>query len=82
MSLLQTANCQLPSDLWQFYKKSESYLFRRKNLSRKYLFLRLPTVYEIYPLTELHLKEVLTLNLRCFKQGENYTKYTFSYLLE
>jgi ribosomal-protein-alanine N-acetyltransferase len=38
-------------------------------------------VYEICPLTELHLKEVLTLNLRCFKEGENYTKYTFSYLL-
>ncbi len=38
-------------------------------------------VYKICPLTELHLKEVLTLNLRCFKEGENYTKYTFSYLL-
>lgn len=40
-----------------------------------------PTVYEIRPLTEKHLKEVLKLNLRCFKAGENYTKYTFSYLL-
>jgi [ribosomal protein S18]-alanine N-acetyltransferase len=40
-----------------------------------------PTVYEICPLTEKHLKEVLKLNLRCFKSGENYTKYTFSYLL-
>jgi ribosomal-protein-alanine N-acetyltransferase len=39
------------------------------------------TVYEIRPLTEQHLKEVLILNLRCFKEGENYTKYTFSYLL-
>jgi len=38
-------------------------------------------VYEIRPLTELHLWEVLTLNLRCFKEGENYTKHTFSYLL-
>ena len=38
-------------------------------------------VYEIRPLTELHLREVLTLNLRCFNEGENYTKYTFSYLL-
>ncbi|MEJ7699673.1 MAG: hypothetical protein WKF71_08535 [Pyrinomonadaceae bacterium] len=46
------------------------------------MFLRPSTVYEIRPLTELHLKEVLTLNLRCFKEGENYTKYTFSYLLE
>lgn len=37
--------------------------------------------YEIRPLTEKHLKEVLKLNLRCFKEGENYTKHTFSYLL-
>lgn len=40
-----------------------------------------PTVYIIRPLTEKHLKEVLQLNLRCFKAGENYTKHTFSYLL-
>lgn len=40
-----------------------------------------PTVYEIRPLTDKQLKEVLNLNLRCFKAGENYTKYTFSYLL-
>ena len=39
------------------------------------------TVYEIRPLTEKQLGEVLKLNLRCFKAGENYTKYTFSYLL-
>ena len=39
------------------------------------------TEYEIRPLTEKHIKEVLKLNLRCFKFGENYTKYTFSYLL-
>lgn len=39
------------------------------------------TVYEIRPLTEKQLSEVLKLNLRCFKAGENYTKYTFSYLL-
>ena len=40
-----------------------------------------PTVYEIHPLTDKQLKEVLQLNLRCFKAGENYTKHTFSYLL-
>jgi len=39
------------------------------------------TVYEIHPLTEKHLKEVMRVNLRCFKKGENYTKHTFSYLL-
>lgn len=39
------------------------------------------TSYEIHPLTDKQLKEVLNLNLRCFKAGENYTKYTFSYLL-
>ncbi len=41
----------------------------------------LPTTYEVRLLTEKHLKEVLVLNLRCFKNGENYTKHTFSYLL-
>jgi len=40
-----------------------------------------PTVYEIHPLTEKHLKEVMRVNLRCFKKGENYTKHTFSFLL-
>jgi ribosomal-protein-alanine N-acetyltransferase len=39
------------------------------------------TTYEIRPLTDAHLKEVLKLNLRCFKTGENYTKFTFNYLL-
>lgn len=39
------------------------------------------TTYTIRPLTEKQLKEVLKLNLRCFKAGENYTKYTFAYLL-
>jgi [ribosomal protein S18]-alanine N-acetyltransferase len=39
------------------------------------------TDYSAHPLTEKHLKEVLLLNQRCFKKGENYTKYTFSYLL-
>ena len=39
-----------------------------------------PTTYRLVPLTEKHSKEVLRLNLRCFKNGENYTKYTFSYL--
>ena len=40
-----------------------------------------PTVYEIHPLTDKQLKEVLKLNLCCFKAGENYTKHTFAYLL-
>lgn len=39
------------------------------------------TTYEIRPLTDKHLDQVLQLNQRCFKKGENYTKYTFSYLL-
>ena len=39
------------------------------------------TVYAIRPLTEKQMSEVLKLNLRCFKAGENYTKFTFSYLL-
>ena len=40
-----------------------------------------PTRYEIHPLTEKNLKEVLRLNLRCFKKGENYNKHTFSFLM-
>jgi ribosomal-protein-alanine acetyltransferase len=40
-----------------------------------------PTVYEIRLLGEKHIKELLALNLRCFKKGENYNKHTFSYLL-
>jgi ribosomal-protein-alanine acetyltransferase len=40
-----------------------------------------PCVYEMHPLTDKHLKEVLKLNLRCFRTGENYTKFTFNYLL-
>lgn len=40
-----------------------------------------PATYEIHPLTDKYLKEVLYLNGRCFKKGENYTKHTFSFLL-
>lgn len=39
-----------------------------------------PTTYSLRPLTERQSKEVLRLNLRCFRNGENYTKYTFAYL--
>ena len=39
------------------------------------------TTYELHPLTDKHLKEVMRVNLRCFKKGENYTKHTFSFLL-
>lgn len=39
------------------------------------------TSYEICTLTDKHLKEVLNLNLRCFREGENYTQHTFDYLL-
>ena len=39
------------------------------------------TTYEIYPLTLDNLAEVLKLNIRCFRNGDNYTKYTFDYLL-
>ena len=39
-----------------------------------------PTSYTVRPLTEKNLREVLKLNLRCFRNGENYTRYTFTYL--
>ncbi|MDM7922375.1 MAG: ribosomal protein S18-alanine N-acetyltransferase [Pyrinomonadaceae bacterium] len=37
--------------------------------------------YSIRTLTRKDLKEVIKLNARCFRNGENYTKHTFSYLL-
>ncbi len=40
-----------------------------------------PTAYKIVPLTIDHLSDVLRLNIRCFRNGDNYTKYTFEYLL-
>ena len=39
------------------------------------------TTYAIRRLDKENLKELLLLNLRCFKRGENYTKHTFDYLL-
>lgn len=39
------------------------------------------TEYRIRPLTTEHLPEVLRLNIRCFRNGDNYTKHTFEYLL-
>jgi [ribosomal protein S18]-alanine N-acetyltransferase len=40
-----------------------------------------PTPYEIRPLTIDQLSEVLRLNIRCFRNGDNYTRHTFEYLL-
>lgn len=40
-----------------------------------------PTTYDILPLTFDQLTEVMKLNNRCFRNGENYTKSTFKYLL-
>ena len=37
--------------------------------------------YAIHPLTLDHLPEALRLNIRCFRNGDNYTKHTFEYLL-
>jgi len=40
-----------------------------------------PTEYDIRPLTLDQLADVLRLNIRCFRNGDNYTKHTFEYLL-
>ena len=40
-----------------------------------------PTTYSLHPLTADDLNEVLRLNLRCFQNGENYTRHTFAFLL-
>src|SRR5205809_2326633 len=39
------------------------------------------TAYDIRALTMDQLPEVLRLNIRCFRDGDNYTKHTFDYLL-
>jgi [ribosomal protein S18]-alanine N-acetyltransferase len=39
------------------------------------------TSYAIRPLTEKQIPEVVKLNARCFKSGENYSKGTFNFLL-
>ena len=39
------------------------------------------TSYSIAPLTPDDLASLVALNLRCFRNGENYTKHTFLYLL-
>lgn len=39
-----------------------------------------PTKYTIAPLTANQSDTVVRLNARCFRKGENYTKYTFAYL--
>jgi ribosomal-protein-alanine N-acetyltransferase len=38
--------------------------------------------YHVRPLTRKQLGEVIRLNLRCFANGDNYSKYTFEYLFE
>jgi ribosomal-protein-alanine N-acetyltransferase len=40
-----------------------------------------PSTYQVRPLTLRQIGEVLRLNSRCFRNGENYTRHTFSYLL-
>lgn len=40
-----------------------------------------PTIYAVRPLGPGDLDELIGLNFRCFENGENYTKHTFSYLL-
>lgn len=40
-----------------------------------------PTTYRVDRLRPTDLNELLRLNFRCFDNGENYTKHTFSYLL-
>lgn len=40
-----------------------------------------PMSYAVRPLTVDHKSQVLKLNIRCFRNGDNYTKYTFDYLL-
>ncbi|HEX6124717.1 MAG TPA: ribosomal protein S18-alanine N-acetyltransferase [Pyrinomonadaceae bacterium] len=57
-------------------------LFVPVEVSEPEVVIPAPTVaYSIHPLTQKHLNEVLRLNVRCFRNGENYTKHTFNYLL-
>ncbi len=40
-----------------------------------------PTTYEVKRLGLEQMPEVMRLNIRCFRNGDNYTKFTFEYLL-
>jgi ribosomal-protein-alanine acetyltransferase len=40
-----------------------------------------PTTYSINPVSHQNLPEIVRLNLRCFRNGENYSKHTFNYLM-
>lgn len=40
-----------------------------------------PTEYQVHPLTTDQVKELVRLNVRCFTNGDSYTKHTFTYLL-
>src|SRR5687768_13211367 len=56
-------------------------IFGPERVTRKSHAIAAPqTTYSVRPLTERQLKEVLKLNQRCFRNGENYTKHTFAYL--
>ena len=41
-----------------------------------------PTKYTVQPLTIANIKDLLALNIRCFTNGDSYTKHTFNYLLD
>ena len=40
-----------------------------------------PTTYQVKPLTEHHLSELMGLSVRCFRGSETYNRETFEYLL-
>ncbi len=59
-----------------------SFFVQSEPAEQEFIIPAPPTVYEVHPLTTTHIDELLQVNLRCFRKGENYTKHTFAFLLE
>jgi ribosomal-protein-alanine N-acetyltransferase len=62
-------------------KIKEFFVSREIEKEREAVIPAPPTTYSVRPLRKKNLDEVLVLNLRCFKHGENYNRDTFTYLL-
>lgn len=54
---------------------------RARPAATEIVFPAPPTTYSISPVLPRDISEIVKLNLRCFYDGDNYSKQTFNYLL-
>lgn len=78
--LIRKSNIQNPKSNMAVLQKIREF-FIHPQIDAEVIIPAPESVYEIRTLTIKDLKEVWKLNQRCFKQGENYPRYTLSYLL-